>query len=541
MTTTFITVLNMSITASIVVLAVILARIPLRKAPKIFSYALWGVVLFRLVFPFSIESAFSLMPASANVIPHEIVLSQNPATQSEGQPAEIAVPVINITDEYPLSIQERNADTIYIIFEMAGYIWLFGFILLLAYGIMGYASLKRRVCFATLVRDNIFEADTIKTPFVLGFIRPRIYFPTTINPLKHDYILMHEQVHIKRRDYLIKSFAYIVFALHWFNPFMWIAYFLMSKDMEMSCDEAVLKGMHGDIRKDYSMSLLNLSTRRVSLLSPIAFAFGESNVKERINNVLRYKKSARWVTVVSIAAMSVFLIGFSFDRVLALDMRPEITGHSRSASLTYSITNWSIDSSGRRVAGAYEAEEIGLAILDRYFSGFRNDWDNWEDAMFSITSAPTPWFGRVSDDISGIGARFFTPPFIFYVDDETDNLISASFFPQIEYIMTSISPFAIGIEEAIGIYGDWWHEPLPIGLHSNYINMLTDFSLGLLNGSGFSNNTIISADVISARGSFSNAFVNIDIGVSFACGKNATLAFWVFETYFAIVGFTINY
>jgi len=205
----------MSITASIVALAVMLARIPLRKAPKIFSYALWGVVMFRLISPFSIESIFSLMPTSTNIISQDVVLTQSPIIQAIDAP-------ISATAYNPVPIIEQTGETNIIIsaIEVFAYVWLIGFIALLAYAIMGYVSLKRRVGFATLVRDNIFETDRIRTPFVLGFICPKIYFPTMLNPLKYDYILKHEQIHIKRRDYLIKPFAYIVFALHWFNPLM---------------------------------------------------------------------------------------------------------------------------------------------------------------------------------------------------------------------------------------------------------------------------------------------------------------------------------
>ena len=220
MTAIFIAILNMSITASIVALAVIFVRVPLRKSPKVFSYALWGVVLFRLMFPFSIESIFSLMPTSANVISQEIVFTQSPAIQTSEQFADFAVPPVDVIANNILTLLGPESETslAYALIEIAGYVWLLGFIVLLVYAAIGYIRLKRRVYFATLVRDNIFETDKIKTPFVLGAIRPKIYFPTTIDPSRYDYILKHEQIHIKRRDYLIKPFAYIVFALHWFNP-----------------------------------------------------------------------------------------------------------------------------------------------------------------------------------------------------------------------------------------------------------------------------------------------------------------------------------
>jgi len=340
MTAIFITVLNMSITASIVALAVILVRIPLKKAPKIFSYALWAVVILRLIFPFSIESIFSLMPTSANIIPQDIVFAQNSGIQLAYTPTNMTVynPTPNVW-------QGNEANLVVSVIEIASYVWLIGFVALLVYAVIGYVSLKRCVRFATLVRDNIFESDRIKMPFVFGFIRPKIYFPTMIDPAKHDYILKHEQVHIKRCDYLIKPFAYIAFALHWFNPLMWAAYFLMSRDMEMSCDEAVLKKTSKDIRRNYSTSLLSLSTRRGNLLNPIAFSIGEGNVRDRIANVLKFKKSASWVTALSVIVVGIFLVGFSSDRILAIDA-PLSTNNISADTMIFNISSWHVDEHG---------------------------------------------------------------------------------------------------------------------------------------------------------------------------------------------------
>ena len=319
----------MSITASIVALTVILVRIPFRKAPKIFSYILWSAVLFRLVFPFSIESIFSLMPTSRNVIPQEITFLQNPTIQT-GVDRQTEVDFIDIPitmaahNDSPIVANDLNPS--HTLLEKAGFIWLIGCIALLLYAITGYISLKRHVYFATRIRDNIFEADKIKTPFVLGLIRPKIYFPTHIDPLQYDYILKHEQTHIRRRDYLIKPLAYIVLAVHWFNPLMWLSYFLMSRDMEMSCDEAVLRKASKDIRKDYSSSLLNLSIDKSSLLNPIAF--GESNVKERVVNVLNFKKTKMWIMLVSIIAVAFVLVACSLNPITQNDTGLVITDTS---------------------------------------------------------------------------------------------------------------------------------------------------------------------------------------------------------------------
>ena len=337
MTTLFITVLNMSITASFAALAVMLTRIPLKKAPKIFSYALWAVVLFRLIVPFSIESVFSLMPASSNAIAQTIVYSQSPEIQTGlgFMPENVAVG--NAIASAPEVIShagsacagrtanmppvESAVNPIATALQVAGYVWLAGFIGLLIYAATGYLRLRRRVRFATLVRDNIFEADKIKTPIVLGFIRPKIYIPICIDVNRQDYILKHEQTHIKRRDYLIKPLGFIAFALHWFNPLMWVSYLLMSKDMEMSCDEAVLRNISKDIRSEYSTSLLSFSVSKNSLLSPIAF--GESGVKERVVNVLSFKRAKRWVLVLSAIAVLVVFVGFTSNRIMAVDSAGE--------------------------------------------------------------------------------------------------------------------------------------------------------------------------------------------------------------------------
>ena len=336
MTALFISVLNMSITASIVVLSVMLIRIPLKKAPKIFSYALWGVVLFRLICPFSFESVFSLIPTLTNAIPQDIVYSQTPAIQTGVQfvdkPINTAINnallPVNPENSVPVS-PENSISPVHTFFNIAGYVWLFVFIALVLYAAIGYVLLKRRIYYATLARDNIYETDKIKTPFVLGFIRPKIYIPVGIDPSQQDYILKHEQTHIRRRDYLIKPFAFIVFALHWFNPLMWAAYFLMSKDMEMSCDEAVLRKVDEDIRGVYSSSLLGLSVKRGNLLTPLAF--GESDVKSRVKNVLKFKKPSRIIIVVAVVLVALLSVGFAINREMpVLDMEPQETAQSNT-------------------------------------------------------------------------------------------------------------------------------------------------------------------------------------------------------------------
>lgn len=294
MSSIFLKVLSMSLTASYVAVAVIIARFFLKKAPKIFSYALWAVVLFRLLCPFSLESSVSLIPSNVGNIPENIVYSENPSIDTGVSAIDNAVNTA-ISNSIPLVNPADSVNPIDVIVEISSLIWIVGVMILLIYGLVSYIKLKNKLAVATLVNDNIFETDQIRTPFVMGIIKPKIFIPVNIPNDEYNYILKHEQTHIKRYDYLIKPFFFIALTIHWFNPLMWLSYFLMAKDMEMSCDESVMKNTHEDIRGKYSNSLLSLSVKQSGLLVPLAF--GESNVKSRIKNILNYKKTPFWILV----------------------------------------------------------------------------------------------------------------------------------------------------------------------------------------------------------------------------------------------------
>jgi len=542
MTALFLSIVNMSITASIAAVAVMLMRIPLKKAPKIFSYALWGVVIFRLVFPFSVQSIFSLMPSYANVLPQAATFVQNPI-----QPAYSAANAIGDTTATAL-IQTGAVSTITAL-DIVSYIWLAGFLILLAHAVKGYVDLRRRVRFATLIYDNVYESDQIKTPFVLGFIRPQIYFPTAIDPSRHDYILMHEQIHIKRRDYLIKPFSYIVFAMHWFNPIMWMAYFLMSKDMEMSCDESVLRRIDQDIRRDYSMSLLCLSVKRVSLLNPIAFASGESNVKERVTNVLGYKKSARLVSVALVFIVGVFMVGFSSDSFSSDGFSSE--GITPATAVNINMDNWYTYSNGAVIAPVEDAQETATHFFSRYFSAFSEDWGNFNEfhmaaypGIFDSRGISNPIVGRAY--LADSEHRDFVPPLIFFVCMETGATEQVRYSPPLtNHIATDIAPFEMTLAQAYAIYGSgWWgwglDTPLPLEKNSAYINMLIDYSMGLVADMNNTSSTVLYTE-ISMGASFANGFVNTNIYVSFACGKHITISYRVHDEFFVIGGISITW
>ncbi|MEG0615377.1 MAG: M56 family metallopeptidase, partial [Oscillospiraceae bacterium] len=296
----FLQILNMSLMASVAILVVMLIRIPLKKAPKSISYALWSVVLFRLVCPVSFESIFSLIPSS-KPLPQEIIIAPNPIINS-------GFPVLDQAVKLPVPTLGESVNPMQILLLISSIVWISGVFVLVCYSIISYFLLKRKVGTAMLIEGNVYESEEISSPFVLGIIKPKIYLPLGLPAAQREYILKHEQTHIKRLDTLIKPIAFLVLSVHWFNPLCWFAFVLMSKDMELSCDEAVIKAMGSGIKCDYSTSLLSLATgQKMPNGSPLAF--GESNVKARIKNVLNYKKPAFWVVIVAIAAVVVVGIG----------------------------------------------------------------------------------------------------------------------------------------------------------------------------------------------------------------------------------------
>jgi beta-lactamase regulating signal transducer with metallopeptidase domain len=298
----FIAILNMSLIASFVALGVILIRIPLKKAPKVFSYALWAVVLFKLLCPFTIETTLSLVPVKAEPVPQNIIYSQTPSIDSGISFVDNSINRA-IKNTVPPANPATSINPMQIILFALSCIWLAGIAVLLLYSLVSYFRLKYRVRMVIPVRENIYETDRIKTAFVLGFVHPKIYVPVGLSEQEIDYILKHEQTHIRRRDYLIKPLAFIAVCVHWFNPVIWFSYYLAMRDMELSCDESVLKHYGSDIRRDYSNSLLSLSVKQSGLISPLAFV--ETGVKDRIKNVLNYKKPAVWISAAAITAVVV--------------------------------------------------------------------------------------------------------------------------------------------------------------------------------------------------------------------------------------------
>ncbi len=309
MSALFLSIFNMSHTASYVILFVIFVRLLLKKAPKVISYVLWGVVGFRLVIPFSFESMFSLMPRSTNaaLIPNDIVYQQSPQIHSG-----IEVVDAFVNNSLPAPVMGASVNPLQIFLAIGTYIWVLGIVALLIYSLVSVLQLKKQLRSARSIEQNIFEAENLQTPFILGLIRPKIYLPVGLSKEERNYILLHEQIHIQRKDHVIKILAFSILSIHWFNPLVWIAFLLMSTDMELSCDERVLKEMDDEIRKPYANSLLSLATGR-HILNGSPLAFGEGNMKGRIINVLSYKKPVFWVVILALIVVIAVSIGLMSD------------------------------------------------------------------------------------------------------------------------------------------------------------------------------------------------------------------------------------
>ncbi|MCQ2540301.1 MAG: hypothetical protein MJ114_07640 [Acetatifactor sp.] len=297
---------RMSFAASVMILFVLIARVLLRRAPRIFSYALWAVILFRLLCPISISSRMSVM----NLIPEqkqEIIESRIDQTMlpDAGQPMQNqqmlpgVPPIVEskpLTENAPVNTEpvvKEISGQLWTITELLTILWVMGAMLLAGTDLVKLLGIRRRVACSIKYRENIYLADELKTPFCMGLIRPRIYLPSEIGEAEREPIILHEQHHIRRGDHVIKAVAFAALCLHWFNPFVWVAFILAGKDMEMSCDEAVIGRMSVEKRSAYAEALLKLATgRRTLQLSTIPFGGGDP--KERIRNIVNYKKPSFW-------------------------------------------------------------------------------------------------------------------------------------------------------------------------------------------------------------------------------------------------------
>ena len=292
----FLKIINMSISASWLVLAVLILRFVLKKAPKWINVLLWGIVAIRLICPFSFESTLSLIP-SAETIPLNIGMDTTPTINSGISAINNAVNPIISQSNTPMAGSSVNLLQITIgIYE---YIWIFGMIALALYTAISYWRLCRKVDTAVRYKDNIFQSENVSFPFVLGIIKPRIYLPFKMNGQYLEHVVAHEQAHICRKDHWWKPLGFLLLMIHWFNPLMWMAYVLLCRDIELACDEKVIKELGNEQRGDYTQALVACSVNR-RMIAACPLTFGEVGVKERVKSVMNYKKPALWVIIIAV-------------------------------------------------------------------------------------------------------------------------------------------------------------------------------------------------------------------------------------------------
>lgn len=304
MTEAFQRILNMSYSASWLIVAILGLRLMMRKMPKWGNVLLWGLVALRLLFPFSIESRFSMIP---------------------GRQTTENLPTMNYIDNpvFNNSAVSMNGDiSATTIFSI---VWFVGVVIFLVYFAIRYWRLLRQVNTAILLRDNIYQSEVVDAPIVVGIVNPRIYLPFTVKQLDVDYIIAHEQAHIRRQDHWWKLLGFVLLTLHWFNPLVWVAYALLCRDIEMACDEAVIRDLDNNGRADYAQALVTYSTKRQTLAVP-PLAFGETAVKSRLKSIMNYRRVSRWSVAFIIVSCMFLAMCFLTDPVKAVetDIPPKI-------------------------------------------------------------------------------------------------------------------------------------------------------------------------------------------------------------------------
>ncbi len=348
----FLKLLNLSISASWLVLVVLALRLVLKRAPKWVNVLLWGMVALRLMLPFSIESALSLIPSAETVSPEVVQFDPAPTITSGVTIIDNAVNP-SLSESFaaaPLA----SVNPLYVWTYLAGWVWLIGLAAMLAYALVSYLRLRRRVSASIPLWENIYVCDEVPSPFILGIVRPRIYLPSALDEAQRGSVLSHERAHLARRDHWWKPLGFALLAVYWFNPLLWLAYTLLCRDIELACDERVLRGMDAGQVKAYSSALLACSVPR-RMLAACPLAFGEVGVGARVKNALRYKKPAFWVIAASVAVCVVVavcfltnprtdtdaagLVGFRREQVTYADVTDENSAQPSNVQLTAEETD----------------------------------------------------------------------------------------------------------------------------------------------------------------------------------------------------------
>ncbi len=375
----FLEIVNRSIAASWIVIAVLILRFCLKKAPKWVNVLLWGIVAVRLIFPFSIESALSLIPSAETVSP-SIMMETAPSVQT-GVPA--LDQVINLVIDHSLSpAPGASANPLQIWISVMAAVWLAGAAALLLYSAISCWRLRRRVREAVILRDNIFQSENAGSPFVLGIIQPKIYLPYSVDSGALAYVIAHEQAHIRRGDHWWKPLGFLLLTVHWFNPLLWLGYILLCRDIELACDEKVIREMGSEQRADYTQALVSCSVSRRSIAA-CPLAFGEVGIKERVKSVMNYKKPAFWIVLASAVVCAVAAVCF----------------------LTNPKTERSSPSVGDNVSG------LGPAQTEKWFDYLENPEEmNWDGRLeIALPEYPGVTFRWYPEKMEAVTENEITP------------------------------------------------------------------------------------------------------------------------------------
>lgn len=375
----FLEIVNRSIAASWIVIAVLILRFCLKEAPKWVNVLLWGIVAVRLIFPFSIESALSLIPSAETVSP-SIMMETAPSVQT-GVPA--LDQVINPVIDHSLSpAPGASANPLQIWISVMAAVWLAGAAALLLYSAISYWRLRRRVREAVILRDNIYQSENAGSPFVLGIIQPKIYLPYSVDSGALAYVIAHEQAHIRRGDHWWKPLGFLLLTVHWFNPLLWLSYILLSRDIELACDEKVIREMGSEQRADYTQALVSCSVSRRSIAA-CPLAFGEVGIKERVKSVMNYKKPAFWIVLASVVVCAVAAVCF----------------------LTDPKTERSSPSVGDNVSG------LGPAQTEKWFDYLENPEEmNWDERLeIALPEYPGVTFRWYPEKMEAVTENEITP------------------------------------------------------------------------------------------------------------------------------------
>lgn len=397
----FVKFFNMSLVASWLILAVIILRLILKNAPKWIRCVMWAMVALRLIVPFSFESGFSLVPNAQK-------LNQT----SHSSTSYIGADISGNSGIFDTAVQAENSSND--IFTIISLVWVVGVALLLFYMVFSYFSLSRKVCERIRLRDNIWICDRIKSPFVLGIFRPQIYLLSSMSEKEAEYVVAHEKAHLRRLDNIWKPLGFLLLCIHWFNPLCWLAYGLFNKDIELACDESVIRGLDLRGKKEYSTALLMCSSARHTV-SACPLAFGENNIKQRIKSVLSYRKPAFRVVVIAFAACAAVAISFmtdplsskavntvleglGSDNATVLPVRMDATDISDlELNKIYSLISDSVE---ENASDNVQIEKVELNEENREISVYIKNLDDSKQKWFEENICDTPYvvFVNVKDE-----------------------------------------------------------------------------------------------------------------------------------------------